>query len=140
MARNHPQNGSNKKIICETSRLERRGKLLRFSSLFLLFAFLFFTFCFSVFYFLLFCFLLFAFLLFAFLLFTFLLFTFLLSALLFSVLFSENRLPRHTSSSSTEYPIVPSGIFTPKLSATVAPITAKVSPAGSFPFPFIEGE
>ena len=39
-----------------------------------------------------------------------------------------------------EFPMVPSGIFTPKLSATVAPTTAKVSVSGSFPPPVIDFE
>ena len=42
--------------------------------------------------------------------------------------------------SSRDLPIVPSGISTPKLSATVAPTTANVSSSGSSPLPVMEGE
>ena len=42
--------------------------------------------------------------------------------------------------SSTEVPIVPSGIDKPKLSTTVAPITANVFSSGSNPFPSIDLE
>ena len=44
------------------------------------------------------------------------------------------------SSSKIDVPIVPSGIFTSKLSAIVAPITANVSESGSFPYPSIDEE
>ena len=42
--------------------------------------------------------------------------------------------------SSRDSPIVCSGISKPKLSATVAPMTAKVSASGSLPLPCKEGE
>jgi hypothetical protein len=44
------------------------------------------------------------------------------------------------SSSRIDEPMVFSGIFTPKLSVAVAPITPKVSVSGSSPLPFIDGE
>ena len=48
----------------------------------------------------------------------------------------ENRLSIY-SFSSIDFPIVPSGIFTPKLSAIEAPITANVFSSSSLPPSFI---
>lgn len=42
--------------------------------------------------------------------------------------------------SRTDFPIVPSGILTPKFSAIVAPIIANVSVSSSLPQPSIAGE
>ena len=50
------------------------------------------------------------------------------------------RRPHYPISSKIESPMVPFGIFTIKLSAMVAPITANVSFSGRGPPPVIEGD
>ena len=52
----------------------------------------------------------------------------------------QNIYNLYLNCSKIEVPMVPSGIFTSKLSATVAPITPKVSVSGNFPPSFKDGE
>ena len=46
----------------------------------------------------------------------------------------------YCSCPNMELPMVPSGIATPKLSAIVAPVTAKVCVSSSLPLPWKDGE
>ena len=65
---------------------------------------------------------------------------YIIHSVLFLHLVTHHRVTSYFNSLSIDFPIVPFGIVTPKLSAIVAPITAKVSSEGILPPPLMDGE